>query len=355
MLPERMSSSRRRATICSEVSPSGIVSDAPRRDRRHGGDDVAQAGVGFELIFAGLEIVARLKRKHAADKDPRLVDYPSRISTSEMSRMPEPRGILTTLSSASGPGASKRCLPVTRANAATTATTNKSDDRVADDDKRMPRPFGATAWRHLDRVRFEGGARTARCQVFVRLASGSAVDERLGYRRISRAGAGHRLASGPGPLPGAGPMRRRDSRLRPAALALAISWLRDRRPRRKPCHPLPQGAAVAASLRWLDLAWRRAQPLSGEARLAGFARPGFTTFGAAGGGAFGAAEARPRRAFPRGGRSRRAAARQQTADHSTGELCRSPPPIRSACCACSARRCPSAERTAAPRHRRTSK
>ena len=39
-----------------------------------GRDDVAQAGVRLELIFAGLEIFARLEHEHAADKDPRLVD-----------------------------------------------------------------------------------------------------------------------------------------------------------------------------------------------------------------------------------------------------------------------------------------
>ena len=40
-------------------------------DGRH---DVAQAGMGLELVFAGFEVVARLEREHAADKDPGLVD-----------------------------------------------------------------------------------------------------------------------------------------------------------------------------------------------------------------------------------------------------------------------------------------
>ena len=39
-----------------------------------GGDHVAQAGVRLELVFAGLEILARLEHQHAADKDPGLID-----------------------------------------------------------------------------------------------------------------------------------------------------------------------------------------------------------------------------------------------------------------------------------------
>ena len=64
-----------------------------------------------ELIFAGLELVARLEREHAADEHPGLVDHAFALQQSAMSRMPEPRGMLTTLSCGSGPGASKRCLP----------------------------------------------------------------------------------------------------------------------------------------------------------------------------------------------------------------------------------------------------
>ena len=39
-----------------------------------GRDDVAQAGMGLELIFAGLEILTRLEREHAANEDPGLID-----------------------------------------------------------------------------------------------------------------------------------------------------------------------------------------------------------------------------------------------------------------------------------------
>ena len=42
----------------------------------NGRHDVAQAGMGLELVFAGLEVVARFEREHAADKDPGLVDNP---------------------------------------------------------------------------------------------------------------------------------------------------------------------------------------------------------------------------------------------------------------------------------------
>jgi hypothetical protein len=39
-----------------------------------GCDHVAQAGVRLELVFAGLEILTRLEREHAADKHPGLID-----------------------------------------------------------------------------------------------------------------------------------------------------------------------------------------------------------------------------------------------------------------------------------------
>src|SRR4029077_4319870 len=39
-----------------------------------GGDHVAQAGMGAELVFTRFEILARLERQHAADEDPGLVD-----------------------------------------------------------------------------------------------------------------------------------------------------------------------------------------------------------------------------------------------------------------------------------------
>ena len=42
-----------------------------------------------------------------------------------MSRMPEPRGILTTRSSGNGPEASKRCLPITSATPARIAANMK--------------------------------------------------------------------------------------------------------------------------------------------------------------------------------------------------------------------------------------
>ena len=51
-----MSFSESRATICSEVSPSGIVIGVLHHLAfDHGADDVAQAGVLLKLIFAGLE------------------------------------------------------------------------------------------------------------------------------------------------------------------------------------------------------------------------------------------------------------------------------------------------------------
>ena len=47
--------------------------DATIDNGRH---DVAQTGMGLELIFAGFEIFARFERKHTAHKDPGLVDNP---------------------------------------------------------------------------------------------------------------------------------------------------------------------------------------------------------------------------------------------------------------------------------------
>ena len=69
---------------------------------------------------------------------------PSRTSRSAISRVPSPRGMLTILSSASGPGASKRCLPK---NSAPPTATDEHDehgeDRIAGDDQRMARAAGA--------------------------------------------------------------------------------------------------------------------------------------------------------------------------------------------------------------------
>ena len=59
-----------------EVSPSGMLiwwmTTLPSLD--DGRDDVAQAGMRLELIFAGFEALVSLENEHAADEDPGLVD-----------------------------------------------------------------------------------------------------------------------------------------------------------------------------------------------------------------------------------------------------------------------------------------
>ena len=62
-----------------------------------GRDDVAQAGMGLELIFAGLRSPRALSTSTPPMKTQGWSITPSRISRSEISRMPEPRGMLTTL------------------------------------------------------------------------------------------------------------------------------------------------------------------------------------------------------------------------------------------------------------------
>ena len=69
-----MSFSESRATICSEVRPSGIVHGMLHHlALDNGADDIAQTGVLLKRIFAGLQIGARLQREHAADKRPAIV------------------------------------------------------------------------------------------------------------------------------------------------------------------------------------------------------------------------------------------------------------------------------------------
>ena len=50
-------------TWCATTLPSTMVATTS-----------LQAGMRLELIFAGLEILARLEHQHAADEDPGLVD-----------------------------------------------------------------------------------------------------------------------------------------------------------------------------------------------------------------------------------------------------------------------------------------
>ena len=87
---------------------------------------------------------------------------PSRCSRSAMSRMPSPRGMLTTLSSASGPGASKRCLPtIKRAADGDRDHDQQREDRIADDHQRMAHASRAALGRR-HAFRLERRARAAR-------------------------------------------------------------------------------------------------------------------------------------------------------------------------------------------------
>src|SRR5215472_2669990 len=165
-----------------------------------GRDDIAQAGMGLELIFAGLEILARLERKYATEKDPGLVDYSvAQQYVGNIANAGAARDVDDFIRSERTWSIEALLAGHQRERRDHRDQNKQSDDRVTDDDKRIPRPLGAAAWRHFDRVVFDGGAWTARRQVFVRLASGNAVDQRLRHRRkkLAAATAGHGFACGP--------------------------------------------------------------------------------------------------------------------------------------------------------------
>src|SRR5664280_1331721 len=69
-----------------------------------------------------------------------------------MSLMPRPRGILTTLSSASGPGASKRCLPTNKAPPTRTEINTSTVNTAL--------PTITRGWRVRTERRFGGGTRS---------------------------------------------------------------------------------------------------------------------------------------------------------------------------------------------------
>ena len=202
----------------------------------------------------------------------------------------------------------------------------------------MPHPFRTTAWRHLDRVRFERGSRTARRQMFVRPCPrpSALVGQPVGHGRIRLASARHCFADRlgrVGPRPdargrdtGTPPIavrgRRTGIRHSPAAVLVGLTIL----------SPLPLPALLGSSGRAeLDLAAVAAAVVRGV--VAGFASIGFTVLAAAGGSAF---QRRALRCVCRGRlvrRTRRCAARRRCAVAALGRgsLFPSPSLIRFAC------------------------
>ena len=112
--PVKMSLSSSRATICSDVRPSGIVTECcTTLPSTMVLDDVAQACV---LLKRHIRPDFSSERAFSANTAPmntqRLLSItPSRSRMSAMSLVPARGGMLTILSCASGPGASSRCLP----------------------------------------------------------------------------------------------------------------------------------------------------------------------------------------------------------------------------------------------------
>ncbi len=136
-------------------------------------DHVAHACALGEQVFAGLELAARALSATTPPMKTSLCSSmtPSRCRMSAISTMPARAGMLTILSSASGPGASKRCLPNDDRDAARDHRQDQQrEDRVADDHQRIAHSLGA-ACRHRHMLRLERGARTARRDAFVHRAA----------------------------------------------------------------------------------------------------------------------------------------------------------------------------------------
>ena len=128
MLPVRTSFSSSRATICSDVRPSGMVSwcctTLP---------STMVSTTSFTLACLGKRYSPALSSERAlsANTPPMKTrrcasTTPSRLSRSAMSIMPERGGMLTTLSSCKGPGASNRLLPMTAAPPPTMRTSTST-------------------------------------------------------------------------------------------------------------------------------------------------------------------------------------------------------------------------------------
>ena len=207
MFPVSTSSSSRRATICSEVKPSGN-SELMRHDAAldDGRDHIAQAGMRLELIFAGLEIFARLERQHAANKDPGLIDdalahqHVGNVADAGAARdiddaiLGQRAGSVKTLLAKHQRGASYD-----------RRQDEQSDDGVADDNKRMPRPFGAAAVVGISTVSGSSavrGLRGVRC--LLSFDASAPLVSPLRQRRIRLAGARYGSSGNSGQPPGAG-------------------------------------------------------------------------------------------------------------------------------------------------------
>ena len=132
-----------------------------------GCDDVADAGMRLELIFAGLEIFARLKREDAADKHPRLIDNAvAHKEIGDIVRAGAARNIDNAIVRQGSGSVEALFADHQRRACHDRRQDEKGDDGVANDDKRMPRSLGA-AWRHVDRIRLKRRSRAARREVFV--------------------------------------------------------------------------------------------------------------------------------------------------------------------------------------------
>ena len=172
MLPVRMSFSSSRATICSEVRPSGMViwccTTLPSTIVSTTSRTLDALG---EEIFAGLELRARLEREHAADEDQTvLVDHAFALEqVGDVHHAGSRRDDRRSCPACNGPGASKRDLPMTTAPPPTMRARSSSVKMalptMTSGLRARLRRTGRTGWqRHV--IGLQSGARAARRDAF---------------------------------------------------------------------------------------------------------------------------------------------------------------------------------------------
>ena len=158
-----MSLSESRATICSEVRPSGIVTGVLHHlALDHGADDVAQAGILLKQIFAGLELRACLQREHGADERPAIiVDDAFALQRIGDVGHSGARGNVDDLVLLQRTGRLD-LLPAVEISAADAdhQHQNEGDDGVADNDQRIAGALGAFR-RRRNLLGLQRGARAA--------------------------------------------------------------------------------------------------------------------------------------------------------------------------------------------------
>ena len=124
-----------------------------------GVDHVGKAGVLGELVFAELEVAARLEHQHAADEHPGLVDHAFALQQIGDIADAEPARNIDHLVLGQRSGRLEALLAeIERAADGDRDHDQHREDRVADDHQRMAHPLGAAlGGRHA--FRLERGAR----------------------------------------------------------------------------------------------------------------------------------------------------------------------------------------------------